>query len=143
VAELYAELLEAGRLRPTKPLAARVTYHDPCYLGRHNGVYDEPRASLRAIPGLELVEMASSREYSLCCGGGGGGIWIETAKGQRLGDLRVRQALDAGATVIATACPFCVQMLESSIMSFGLEEQLQVKTVSELLAESLQGVVEV
>jgi Fe-S oxidoreductase len=143
VAELYAELVAAGALQPANPIAARVTYHDPCYLGRHNGVYDAPRTALRAIPGLELVEMANAREHSICCGGGGGGIWIETAKGQRLGDLRVRQAIDAGATIIATACPFCVQMLESSIMSFGLEEQLQVRTVSELLAESLQETKEV
>jgi Fe-S oxidoreductase len=138
VVELYEQRVKDGVLRPQRALAKKVAYHDPCYLGRHNGIYDAPRNVLRAIPELELVEMAHHHDTSLCCGGGGGGVWLETAKGERLGDLRVAEALDAGAEIIATACPFCVQMLESSLMSFDLEERLQVRTVSELLAESLR-----
>lgn len=138
VVELFAEALKAGALKPTRPLARKITYHDPCYLGRYNGVYDAPREVLAAIPGLEVKEMAHNREASLCCGGGGGGVWVETGKGERLGDLRIKEALAVGAEAIATACPFCVQMLESSIMSFGLEQQLKVVTVAELLAESLR-----
>lgn len=139
VVELFADLLRSGALKPSRKIARKVTYHDPCYLGRYNGVYDAPREVLAAIPGLEFREMAHHREASLCCGGGGGGVWVETAKGERLGDLRIREALDAGAETIVTACPFCVQMLESSILSFGLEEQLKVVTVAELLAEALRS----
>ncbi|MBN1770727.1 MAG: (Fe-S)-binding protein, partial [Deltaproteobacteria bacterium] len=138
VVELFAEALEAGALKPARKLARKVTYHDPCYLGRYGGVYDAPREVLAAIPGLEVEEMEHNREASLCCGGGGGGVWIETAKGERVGDLRIREALAVGAEAIVTACPFCVQMLESSILSFGLEERLKVVTVAELLAEALR-----
>lgn len=138
VTELLDELLDAGALVPRSGPARRVTYHDPCYLGRHQGIYDAPRKVLRALPQLTLVEMPHHGDRSLCCGGGGGGVWIDTAKGERLGDLRVAEALEVGAEVIATACPFCVQMLESSILSYDLEEKLQVRTVTELLAESLR-----
>jgi Fe-S oxidoreductase len=138
VTELFEQKIRDGSLKPTRPIAKKVTYHDPCYLGRHNGIYDAPRNVLKAIPGLDLVEMHHTGDRSLCCGGGGGGVWVETAKGERLGDLRIGEALEVGAEVIATGCPFCVQMLESSLMSFNLEEKLKVMTVSELLAESLR-----
>jgi Fe-S oxidoreductase len=137
VTEIYAEHLAKGSLRPTRTIERRVTYHDPCYLGRYNDIYDAPRDVLRALPGLELVEMPHHRETSLCCGGGGGGIWIDTPKGKRLSDIRVLEALGVEATVIAAACPYCVQMLESSIVSMDLEDKLRVMTVSELLAEAL------
>jgi Fe-S oxidoreductase len=108
--EVLDRLIADGRLKPAKPLEQIVTYHDPCYLGRHNGIYDPPRRVLQSIPGLKLVEMPRSREESLCCGGGGGGAWAEYPLEQRFAVLRVREALDTGAQVIATACPYCTLM---------------------------------
>jgi len=137
VTEVYADLLRDGVLKPTTEVPGKVTYHDPCYLGRHAGIYDAPRDVLKAIPGLELVEMDHSRERSLCCGGGGAGAWMERAKGERLGDLRVLEAQKSGAKVIAAACPYCVQMLEASILGLGMEDELSVRTVSELLLDSI------
>jgi Fe-S oxidoreductase len=137
VTQLLAELVRAGRLKPTKAYPKRVTFHDPCYLGRHNGVFDEPREVLAAIPGLELREMANAREDSLCCGGGGGRIWMETPKGERFSDLRLQQADDAGAEVVATSCPYCITMLEDSRLGRGDEGAPRVLDVTEILREAL------
>jgi Fe-S oxidoreductase len=137
VTELLADLVAGGRLTPVKPVELKATYHDPCYLGRYNEVYDAPRAVLAAIPGLQITEMAHSREESLCCGGGGGGAWMDRPKGKRLGDLRVLEALAVAADTIVTACPFCVQMLEASILGMSMDQVLRVRTVSEVLLESL------
>jgi Fe-S oxidoreductase len=139
VTQLLAELLRAGRLKLTKPYPKRVTYHDPCYLGRHNGVFDEPRELLRAVPGLELVEMRSCRQDSLCCGGGGGRIWMETPRGERFGDLRLAQADEVQAEVLATSCPYCVTMFEDSRLSRGDDDPLQIKDVTEILADAVEG----
>jgi Fe-S oxidoreductase len=131
------ELIDAGRLVPSVPVERIVTYHDPCYLGRWQGVYDDPRAVLRAIPGLELVEMASAREDSLCCGGGGGGMWIERPPQERLAVVRWREADDVGASTVATACPYCTLMLEDGRTALGRDEGFAVLDVVELLAASL------
>jgi Fe-S oxidoreductase len=139
VTELLAELLRAGRLRITRPYPKRVTYHDPCYLGRHNGVFDEPRELLRAIPGLELVEMKSSRQDSLCCGGGGGRIWMDTPRGERFSDLRLGQADDVKAEVLATSCPYCVTMFEDSRLSRDDEDSVRIKDITEILLETVAG----
>jgi Fe-S oxidoreductase len=117
---------------------ARVTYHDPCYLGRYNGVFDAPRNILNAIPGVELIEMNHNREHSFCCGGGGGGAWLDTVKGERLGDLRVLEAMETSAEIIVTACPYCVQMLEASIIGLDIEEKIKVMEISEILLSSLK-----
>ena len=101
--QYLAELIKDGKLKLSKELNKKVTYHDPCYLGRHNDVYDEPRQVLESIPGLELVEMADNRENSLCCGGGGGRIWMETKKGERFSDIRLDQAVEAGAEILAVS----------------------------------------
>ena len=136
--ELFARLLKDGKLKPGGDLGGlKVTYHDPCYLGRHNEVYDAPREVLAAIPGVELVEMPRNREVSFCCGGGGGKMWVEVEKGERLSDLRVVEAKNTGATVLATACPYCVNMLEDALKSQNLDEEMRVVDVSELLAEAL------
>lgn len=137
VAELFDQFLTEGKLAPVKDLNMKVTYHDPCYLGRYNDVYDAPRNILGAIPGVELVEMDHTRETSMCCGGGGGGAWMERNKGERLGDLRVMEALKTGASTIVTACPYCVQMLEASILGLNLDDKLNVVTISEILLDSL------
>ncbi|HSH68280.1 MAG TPA: (Fe-S)-binding protein, partial [Deferrisomatales bacterium] len=135
--EYVLELIRDGRITPTRELAATVAYHDPCYLGRHNGIYDAPREILRSIPGLQLVELPDSREDSLCCGGGGGRIWMDTPKGERFSDLRVEQAAAVGASVLATACPYCIANFEDSRLAMADADALEVKDVMELVQASL------
>ena len=139
ISQYLAELIEAGRLEISGALEKKVTFHDPCYLGRHNGIYDPPREILNRLPGLELVEMPDSREGSLCCGGGGGRIWMETPKEDRFSDLRVAQAKAVGAEVLATACPYCISNFEESSLALGEEEALEVRDLTELVQEALEG----
>jgi len=129
------ELINEGRLPITKEYGKKVTYHDPCYLGRHNGIYDEPRGVLQKIPGLELAEMADAREDSLCCGMGGGRVWMETEKNERFSNIRVEQALDVGAEVLATACPYCITALEDSRLVTNHADDIEVKDITEILQE--------
>jgi Fe-S oxidoreductase len=114
-----------------------VAYHDPCYLGRHNGVYDEPREVLRAIPGLELVELPDARQDSLCCGGGGGRVWMDTPRSERFSELRLDQVRDARADVLATACPYCITMFEDSRLSREAEQPAPVRDLTEIVEEAL------
>jgi Fe-S oxidoreductase len=137
VSQYLSQLINEGKLKPTKEYRKRVTYHDPCYLGRHNGVYDEPRNVLKKIPGLELVEMANSREDSLCCGMGGGRIWMETAKEERFSNLRLEQAISVGAEVLVTSCPYCITQFEDSRLSLKNSEAIQIKDITEILQEVL------
>lgn len=129
------QLVQEGKLPITKAFHKRVTYHDPCYLGRHNGIFDEPREVLKEIPGLELVEMADHRENSLCCGMGGGRIWMETAKGERFSDIRLEQAIGAGAEVLVTACPYCISQFEDSRLTLKNSEAIQIMDITEVLQE--------
>jgi Fe-S oxidoreductase len=138
----------AERLTEVKPLLHKklnhvVTYHDSCTLGRHNGIFDQPRALLRAIPGVKLVEMVHYREGSLCCGGGGGGMWLDTyykAKGlERLSERRVREAVAAGADVLAVSCPYEVSRFEDALKVLGYDQRMIVRDVTELLDESMGG----
>jgi Fe-S oxidoreductase len=135
--ELLDRLVTAGRLRPILEVASTVTYHDPCYLGRHNGIYEAPRRVLLSIPGLKLVEMPDNRERSLCCGGGGGGAWCDTPRSRRLDVLRVEQALGTGAEVIATACPYCTRMLNDAVRELGVQNKIAVRDLAELLVQSM------
>ena len=132
--QYLAELIEEGRLRFTKEIDRRVTYHDPCYLGRHNGIYDEPRQILNSIPGLELVEMSSSRENSLCCGGGGGRMWIDSEKDRGFSYVRMEQADETGANILAVACPYCMLNLEAS-SSANNGGTIEIKDIAELVWE--------
>lgn len=134
--EYLVELIAAGRLSFERPLDLRVTYHDPCYLGRRHGLYEAPREILNAIPGIELVEMEETRAEALCCGGGGGRMWQETPAGQRFSDLRIGQARATGAEVLATTCPHCIACLEDSA-KLGGGAPLRVADVSELVASAL------
>jgi len=129
------ELIHEGRLALTKEYGKKVTYHDPCYLGRHNGLYEEPREVLKKIPGLELKEMPDSRKDSLCCGGGGGRIWMETPKGERFSDLRLEQAIGVGAEVLVTACPYCITNFEDSRLNREDSEVIEVKDITEIIQE--------
>ena len=139
ISQFLLELINAGRLELSGEYGKRVTYHDPCYLGRHNNIYDEPRDVLRKVPGLELVEMADCRESSLCCGGGGGGIWMETKKEERFSNLRLRQAKDTGAEVLATSCPYCITNFEESRLTLEYEDVLEIKDITEIIGDVIQG----
>jgi len=132
------DLIKKGKLKPTRQVEKKVTYHDPCYLGRHNNVYEEPREVLKAIPGLELIEMERNREESLCCGGGGGGLWNEVPAEERFSVLRVEEAAETGAEIIAAACPYCISMFEDALKTIGKEEEMRVMDISELVLESLE-----
>jgi Fe-S oxidoreductase len=139
ISQFLAELIEQGRLEIKGEYKKKVTFHDPCYLGRHNGIYDQPRDVLKKLPGLELVEMPDSRENSLCCGGGGGRIWAETPKEERFSDLRVAQAVEAGAEVLATSCPYCISNFEESALALEGETALLIRDLTEVIQETLQG----
>jgi len=135
ISQYLLELINEGRLKLTKEYGKKITYHDPCYLGRHNSIYDEPREILKKIPGLELIEMADSRKDSLCCGGGGGRIWMETLKGERFSDLRLAQAIGVGAEALVTSCPYCIANFEDSRLTLNVTENIEVKEITEIIAE--------
>jgi Fe-S oxidoreductase len=135
ISQYLFQLINEGRLTLSKEYRKKVTYHDPCYLGRHNGIYDEPREVLRKVPGLELSEMAESREDSLCCGMGGGRIWLETPMSERFSNLRLEQAIGVGAEVLATSCPYCITQFEDSRLALKDSEVIQVKDITEILQE--------
>jgi len=139
------QLIEAGRLKVSKALSVppssaegRVTYHDPCYLGRYNSEYDAPRAAIKSIPGLELVEMGRSRDRSFCCGAGGGRMWMEETIGKRINLERTEEALSLKPDVIATACPFCMTMLSDGVKMKEQEEEVKVRDVAELILEAIE-----
>jgi Fe-S oxidoreductase len=135
ISQYLFELIQKGKLELTKAYGKKVTYHDPCYLGRHNEIYGEPREVLKKIPGLELTEMADSREDSLCCGGGGGRIWMETPKGERFSDLRLEQAVGVGAEVLATSCPYCITHFEESRLALDDGKATEIKDITEIIQE--------
>jgi Fe-S oxidoreductase/nitrate reductase gamma subunit len=131
------ELIRSGRVKPVKPLAATVAFHDSCYLGRYNGIMEAPRRVARSVPGLRVVEAPRNRERGLCCGGGGGHMWMEVPSKKRVNIIRTEELLATGAGVVATACPFCLAMVDLGRKVIEAEERLAVKDISELVAESL------
>lgn len=135
ISQYLFELINEGKLQINKEYKKKVTYHDPCYLGRHNGIYDEPRGIITKIPGLELNEMSESREDSLCCGMGGGRIWIDTKMPERFSNLRIEEAIGTGAEVLVTACPYCITALEDSRLGLEHEDDILVKDITEILQE--------
>ena len=135
ISQYLFELIREGRLEIKKEYARKVTYHDPCYLGRHNGIYDEPREVLKNVPGLNLEEMPENRVDSLCCGAGGGRVWMETQKGERFSDLRIEQAMGVGAEVLATCCPYCITMFEDSRITMSVDEKIEIKDITEIIQE--------
>jgi Fe-S oxidoreductase len=132
--QFVARLIEEGRLTFSGEVNKIVTYHDPCFLGKQNGIFEEPRAILKSIPGLDFREFDRSRERSLCCEGGGGRMWVEaTTGGERLAEVRVKDAVAMGVEVIATACPFCLLTIEDAVKTTGHEEEIQVMDIMELV----------
>lgn len=137
ISQYLFDLINEGRIKLSKEYEKKVTYHDPCYLGRHNGIYDEPREVLKKVPGLDLHEMADSMEDSLCCGGGGGRIWMETPKGERFSDLRLEQAIEIGAEVLVTSCPYCITNFEDSRLTLEGGEAIEIRDITEIIQEVL------
>ena len=136
--QILADLIGAGKLKMSKTMDLQVTYQDPCFLGKQNLVFDEPRSILTSIPGLEFAELERSKQRSLCCEGGGGRMWAEgDTKGTRNGEIRVREAVALGAKVLATSCPFCLLTLEDAVKISGLTDQITVKDITELVVEAI------
>jgi len=136
--QVIGELVSEGSIRFEKRLNIKVTYHDPCYLGRHNRIYDAPRKVIRSIPGIELVEMSHNRANSLCCGGGGGRMWQQDLDSKiKMSEIRVREAADTGAEIVITACPLCLIMLEDARKTASLEDTLRVMDLNELVVMAL------
>ena len=135
--QLLFKLVEEGALRPEKGIGELVTYHDPCYLGRFNNSFDEPRDLLASLPGIRLKEMRRYQDKSFCCGAGGGQMWMEETLGTRIYLLRTEEALRTAARGIATACPYCLTMLSDGVKDKEVEEKVEVKDIAEFLAEAL------
>jgi len=136
--EFLAEAIQQGKIRFSKPVKKKVAYHDPCFLGKRNEIYDAPRQILQAINGLELVEMKRTRESSFCCGGGAGRVWTEEALQEKRPCVdRVKEALELGVDTIAVACPFCVTTLEDAVKVLDVENRVVVRDILELLREAL------
>ena len=141
-AQLLDRLVAEGRLHPSEPVEATVTYHDPCYLGRHNEVYDPPRSVLGAVPGVRAVEMHRCRERGFCCGAGGSRMWMEERIGRRVNVERTDEALATGADVVGTACPYCLVMLDDAVkqrQAEGTAEGVRVLDVAQVLQASLEA----
>ena len=136
--KILRELIEKGSVKPSSKLNMRVTYHDPCFLGRHVGEYEAPREILKAIPGVNLIEMERNHENSFCCGGGSGNFYTDFFGGGENSPsrIRVREAYRTGANVLGVACPTCAVMLSEAIKDEGIEEKLVVKDIAEILRES-------
>jgi Fe-S oxidoreductase len=137
--ELVAGLVKDGSVRISREAAQTIVYHDSCYLGRYNEIYDAPREILAAIPGVILAEAERSRNVGMCCGAGGGRMWVEEEPTQRVNTLRVEQLLETKPDVIASACPYCMTMLDDGIKGKGLEETVQARDVLEIVADAIES----
>jgi Fe-S oxidoreductase/nitrate reductase gamma subunit len=137
--QLIADLIGQGKLKLTNGLNSKLTYHDPCYLGRYNSVYLEPRRILQAIPKTKLVEMERSRNTGFCCGGGGGHMWIEEQPGTtKINQMRLEDAIKTGAETVVTACPYCLQMFEESIEHKEMKDSMKAKDLAEIVEAAMK-----
>jgi Fe-S oxidoreductase len=134
--QFLAKLIENGKLTFSKEVNRRVIYHDPCFLGKQNGIYDEPRKVIESVPGVKLLEFDRSRARSVCCEGGGGRMWIDIP-GPRLAETRVKEAVNMGAEILAVACPFCLLTLEDAVKTTGFEGKIQIMDIAELISLAL------
>ena len=136
--ELLASLVAEGRLKPVTPLQEKVAYHDPCYIGRYNDIYDAPRELLTAIPGLQLVEAPEhNRERAKCCGGGGGNVWMEGWGKEQVNYIRLEQLTQSEPQTLAVSCPFCMVMFEDAAKNTGRDTALRRRDVAELLLDAV------
>jgi len=136
-AEVVADLIKQGRVKLDKEMARTIVFHDSCYLGRYNDIYDAPRDILKAIPGVILKEADRSRSTGMCCGAGGGRMWIEEDPSQRVNTLRVKQLLETSPDVIASACPYCMTMLSDGVKESDAEESVDTRDVLEIVADAI------
>jgi len=137
--QVLVDLIEKGKLKLSKGMKTLATYQDPCFLGKQNQIFEEPRKILTSIPGLEFAEMDRSKQRSLCCEGGGGRMWADgETEGTRNGEIRIKEAISLGAKIVATSCPFCLLTLEDAVKISGLSDQIVVKDISELVAEAME-----
>lgn len=137
--ELLNQLIDENRLALNYEVDETIVFHDSCYLGRYNDVYDAPREILRGIPGVKLVEMERNRETAMCCGAGGGLMWMEEHVGNRINVARTEQALATNASVISSGCPYCLTMLEDGTKAKEVEDTIGTFDVAELLERSVFG----
>jgi len=135
--QFFSNLINDRGIECKKAIKKTITFHDPCYLGKHNNIYEEPRRILQSIPGVDLREMQRNRENSLCCGGGGGRMWADFNEPAHLAEIRVLEALDIGAEIIATACPFCLLHLEDAVKVLDKEDEIIVKDIAEIMITSM------
>jgi len=134
--EILSRLIETGKLSPKLDLGQRVTYHDSCYLGRHNGVFDAPRAIIKALPNAQFVEMPRNQRQSFCCGAGGGHMFVDESQGRRINHVRAEEAQATGAGIVASNCPFCIQMFEDGVATVEPDEAKRLRPMD--LAELLE-----
>jgi len=135
--ELLAELIAEGKIKPSKETKEKITFHDSCYLGRYNNIYDEPRKALKAVPGLEVKEMKKSKSYSFCCGGGGGRMWLEENLGTRINQARIEQAAELEPDTLVSACPYCLTMFSDGIEETDRQDSLKALDMAEVIEKSL------
>jgi Fe-S oxidoreductase len=141
--QFFSDLVDADKLKLSKGMETekRVTYQDPCFLGKQNKVYEEPRKLIESVKGLKLVEFDRSRERSLCCEGGGGRMWAEASTpGERTAETRVKEAAELGVDMILTSCPFCLLTIEDAIKTTGYEDKIEVKDILEILVEVVEAI---
>jgi Fe-S oxidoreductase len=134
--EFIGQLLKEGRIKAEQGDFGKITYHDSCYLGRHNQIYDGPRDILKSLPGAKLVEMERNHKRGFCCGGGGGRMWLEEKIGTHICEARMDQIIETKAGMVATACPYCLQMFDDAAKAKQVEEKIKVKDIAELIVES-------
>jgi Fe-S oxidoreductase len=134
--QFIAQLIQGGKLKPAAAMNQTVAFHDSCYLGRWNNVYEQPRSVLESVPGVKLVEMKQHHDQSLCCGAGGGRMWMEEHIGKKVNVARTEQALDTGATVVASACPFCMTMITDGVKSKDKQDSVKVMDIAEVMDQA-------
>jgi len=136
--EIIAQLIAEGKITLKRPVAGFFTYHDSCFLGRYNSIYNAPRTVLAAVPGMKLVEMDRNRDKSFCCGAGGARMWMEEDQGERINDMRTDQAIATGADCVAVACPFCLTMMTDGIKDRQKEESMSALDIAEIVWKSME-----
>lgn len=131
--QYISQMIREGKLKPSNALNEKVTFHDSCYLGRWNNVYDQPREVLQAVPGVEFVEMKNNHDQSMCCGAGGGRMWMEEKIGKRVNITRTEQAIDTGASIIAASCPFCMTMMNDGLKAKEKQDTVKIMDIAEIM----------